>query len=183
MELPESTLRGHSASDSEQLFMPPQQPLPPGPINGKVGWKGAIQFAIGVVSFSSKSDCSLKSTHSVLTRGHGMKTRRSVLAGGIAFVASSPFVATAQPTVIVPRIGFLAPASGIYIRTAIFDAFRHGLTDLGHIEGRSVHYEYRSCLSDFPRKTIPARTRGKTVKLRSNRPAGVVERLLFRWWR
>jgi putative tryptophan/tyrosine transport system substrate-binding protein len=73
-----------------------------------------------------------------------MKTRRSVLAGGIAFVASSPFVATAQPTVIVPRIGFLAPASGIYIRTAIFDAFRHGLTDLGYIEGRSVHYEYRS---------------------------------------
>ena len=75
-----------------------------------------------------------------------MKSRRSVLASAIALVASPPFVATAQPTVTVPKIGFLVPASGIYIRTptAIFDAFRRGLTDLGHIEGRSVRYEYRS---------------------------------------
>jgi putative ABC transport system substrate-binding protein len=75
-----------------------------------------------------------------------MKSRRSVLASAIAFVTSPPFVATAQPTVTVPKIGFLVPASGIYIRTptAIFDAFRRGLTDLGYIEGRSVRYEYRS---------------------------------------
>ena len=75
-----------------------------------------------------------------------MKSRRSVLASAIALVASPPFVATAQPTVTVPKIGFLVPASGIYIRTptAIFDAFRRGLTDLGYIEGRSVRYEYRS---------------------------------------
>jgi putative tryptophan/tyrosine transport system substrate-binding protein len=75
-----------------------------------------------------------------------MKSRRSVLASAIALVASPPFVATAQPTVTVPKIGFLVPASGIYIRTptAVFDAFRRGLTDLGHIEGRSVRYEYRS---------------------------------------
>jgi putative tryptophan/tyrosine transport system substrate-binding protein len=75
-----------------------------------------------------------------------MKSRRSVLASAIALVASPPFVATAQPTVTVPKIGFLVPASGIYIGTptAVFDAFRCGLTDLGHIEGRSVRYEYRS---------------------------------------
>ena len=75
-----------------------------------------------------------------------MKSRRSVLASAIALVASPPFVATAQPTVTVPKIGFLVPASGIYIGTptAVFDAFRRGLTDLGHIEGRSVRYEYRS---------------------------------------
>ena len=75
-----------------------------------------------------------------------MKSRRSVLASAIALVASPPFVATAQPTVTVPKIGFLVPASGIYIKTptAIFDAFRRGLTDLGYIEGRSVRYEYRS---------------------------------------
>jgi len=75
-----------------------------------------------------------------------VKSRRSVLASAIALVASPPFVATAQPTVTVPKIGFLVPASGIYIRTptAIFDAFRRGLTDLGYIEGRSVRYEYRS---------------------------------------
>ena len=75
-----------------------------------------------------------------------MKSRRSVLASAIALVASPPFVATAQPTVTVPKIGFLVPASGIYIGTptAVFDAFRRGLTNLGHIEGRSVRYEYRS---------------------------------------
>lgn len=74
-----------------------------------------------------------------------MKSRRSVLAGAVALVAASPpFVAPVQPT--VPRIGFLVPASGIYIATptAVFDAFRRELTDLGHIEGRSVRYEYRS---------------------------------------
>jgi hypothetical protein len=105
------------------------------------GGKAIVQFAIGVVSVSSKSNYSLKSTQSVLTRGHGMKSRRSVLAGAIALVASPPLVATAQPTATVPRIGFLVPASGVYIETptAVFDAFRHGLTDLGYIEGRSVH--------------------------------------------
>ena len=76
-----------------------------------------------------------------------MKSRRSVLAGAIALVASPPFVATAQPTAAtVPRIGFLVPASGPYIGTptAVFDSFRRGFADLGHIEGRNVRYEYRS---------------------------------------
>jgi putative ABC transport system substrate-binding protein len=75
-----------------------------------------------------------------------MKSRRSVLAGAIALVASPPFVATAQPTATVPRIGFLVPASGPYIGTptAVFDSFRRGFADLGHIEGRNVRYEYRS---------------------------------------
>jgi putative tryptophan/tyrosine transport system substrate-binding protein len=75
-----------------------------------------------------------------------MKSRRSVLAGAIALVASPPFVAIAQPTATVPRIGFVVPASGPYIGTptAVFDAFRRGFADLGYIEGRSVRYEYRS---------------------------------------
>src|SRR5271169_6247714 len=75
-----------------------------------------------------------------------MKSRRSVLAGAIAFVASPPFVATAQPTATVPRIGFLVPASGPYIGapTAVFASFRRGLADLGFVEGRNVGYEYRS---------------------------------------
>ncbi len=75
-----------------------------------------------------------------------MKSRRSVLAGAIALVASPPFVVTAQPTATVPRVGFLVPASGPYIGTptAVFDSFRRGFADLGHIEGRSVRYEYRS---------------------------------------
>lgn len=75
-----------------------------------------------------------------------MESRRSVLAGAIALVASPPVVATAQPTATVPRIGFLVPASGPYIGTptAVFDSFRRGFADLGYIEGRSVRYEYRS---------------------------------------
>lgn len=75
-----------------------------------------------------------------------MKSRRSVLAGAIALVASPPFVATAQPTATAPRIGFLVPAAGPYIGTptAVFDAFRRGFADLGYIEGRNIRYEYRS---------------------------------------
>src|SRR5271169_2846648 len=75
-----------------------------------------------------------------------MKSRRSVLAGAIAFVASPPLVATAQPTATVPRIGFLVPAYAPYIETptAVFDSFRRGLADLGFVEGRNVRYEYRS---------------------------------------
>src|SRR5271155_4782285 len=75
-----------------------------------------------------------------------MKSRRSILAGAIALVASPPFVATAQPTATVPRIGFLVPASGPYIGTptAVFDSFRRGFAELGRIEGRNVRYEYRS---------------------------------------
>ena len=55
--------------------------------------------------------------------------------------------AVAQLTV-TPRIGFLVPASGPYIGTptAVFDSFRRGLADLGHIEGQNVRYEYRSAL-------------------------------------
>ncbi|HEY2527941.1 MAG TPA: ABC transporter substrate-binding protein [Xanthobacteraceae bacterium] len=75
-----------------------------------------------------------------------MSSRRAVLAGAVASVVLPPVVAEAQPTATVPRIGFLVPASGPYIGTptAVFDAFRRGFADLGHIEGRSVRYEYRS---------------------------------------
>jgi putative tryptophan/tyrosine transport system substrate-binding protein len=75
-----------------------------------------------------------------------MKSRRSVLAGAIALVTSPPFVATAQPTATLPTIGFLVPAAGPYIGTptAVFDSFRRGFADLGHVEGRNVRYEYRS---------------------------------------
>jgi putative ABC transport system substrate-binding protein len=75
-----------------------------------------------------------------------MSSRRAVLIGAVASAVLAPAAAEAQPAATVPRIGFLVPASGPYIATptAVFDAFRRGLTDLGYIEGRSVHYEYRS---------------------------------------
>lgn len=75
-----------------------------------------------------------------------MSSRRAVLAGAVASAVLPPVVGEAQPTATAPRIGFLAPASGPYIGTptAVFDAFRRGFADLGHIEGRNVRYEYRS---------------------------------------
>ncbi len=75
-----------------------------------------------------------------------MTSRRAVLAGAVAYAVLPPMVGEAQPTATVPRIGFVVPASGLYIDTptAVFDSFRRGLADLGHIEGRNVRYEYRS---------------------------------------
>ena len=75
-----------------------------------------------------------------------MSSRRAVLTGAVASAVLPPMAAEAQPTAIVPRIGFLVPAAGPYIGTptAVFDSFRRGFADLGRIEGRNVRYEYRS---------------------------------------
>src|SRR5579862_6660561 len=75
-----------------------------------------------------------------------MSSRRAVLAGALASVALSPVAGRAQPATGGPTIGFLVPASGPYIGTptAVFDSFRRGLADLGHVEGRNIRYEYRS---------------------------------------
>src|SRR5579872_2943167 len=74
-----------------------------------------------------------------------MSSRRAVLAGALASLAA-PVAGRAQPATAGPTIGFLVPASGPYIGTptAVFDSFRRGLADLGHVEGRNVRYEYRS---------------------------------------
>jgi putative ABC transport system substrate-binding protein len=75
-----------------------------------------------------------------------MSSRRAVLAGALASVALSPVAGRAQLATGGPTIGFLVPASGPYIGTptAVFDSFRRGLADLGHVEGRNIRYEYRS---------------------------------------
>jgi putative ABC transport system substrate-binding protein len=75
-----------------------------------------------------------------------LKRRDVIVMLGGAAVAMPAAAAEAQPTATVPRIGFLVPAAGPYIATptAVFDSFRRGLADLGHIEGRNIRYEYRS---------------------------------------
>jgi putative ABC transport system substrate-binding protein len=51
------------------------------------------------------------------------------------------FPAEAQQPKKVPRIGFLSPrSSGPDFRT---DAFRHGLRELGYVEEKNIHVEYR----------------------------------------
>ena len=72
-------------------------------------------------------------------------TRRTFLTGSIA-VLVAPLAAEAQQRPKVPTIGFLVPATGPYIGapTAVYDAFRQGLRDLGYVESRNIRLEYRS---------------------------------------
>jgi putative tryptophan/tyrosine transport system substrate-binding protein len=67
--------------------------------------------------------------------------RRREFIAGLAGVAASPLVARAQQPVL-PVIGFLHGGSldESAFRVA---AFRRGLTETGHIEGRNVAIEYR----------------------------------------
>jgi putative tryptophan/tyrosine transport system substrate-binding protein len=56
-----------------------------------------------------------------------------------------PFVAAAQEARRVPRVGVLAPGHPTRdtLPMKVFDAFRHGLRDLGYVEGRTVLIESR----------------------------------------
>jgi ABC-type uncharacterized transport system substrate-binding protein len=55
---------------------------------------------------------------------------------------TAPLTSQAQPAAHVPRLGLLMPgsASGYASRLA---AFRHGLRDLGYVEGRTITLESR----------------------------------------
>jgi len=65
--------------------------------------------------------------------------------GLIAIVALAllvaPLAAEAQQQGKVPRIGILTPASEA--STPLWEAFRHGLRDLGYVEGKTILLEYR----------------------------------------
>jgi ABC-type uncharacterized transport system substrate-binding protein len=55
---------------------------------------------------------------------------------------TTPLTSQTQPAAHVPRLGLLMPgsASGYAPR---LEAFRHGLRDLGYVEGRTITLEYR----------------------------------------
>jgi hypothetical protein len=56
----------------------------------------------------------------------------------------APLAVEAQPTKTVPRVGYLSPGSSADpggLRR--FEAFRHGLRELGYVEGQSVALEPR----------------------------------------
>jgi putative tryptophan/tyrosine transport system substrate-binding protein len=67
--------------------------------------------------------------------------------GLIAIVAltlsllAAPLIVTAQPRSTVPRIGILTPAADA--SSPLWEAFRHGLRDLGYVEGQNIVLEYR----------------------------------------
>ena len=54
---------------------------------------------------------------------------------------AAPHTATAQPQSTVPRIGILATAAEA--SNPLWEAFRHGLRDLGYVEGKTIALEYR----------------------------------------
>jgi putative ABC transport system substrate-binding protein len=68
-------------------------------------------------------------------------TRRAfvgTLAGGLL---AAPIATEAQQAAKVPRIGYLTLNAGP--NPHLREAFRQGLRDLGHVEGRNVVIEYR----------------------------------------
>jgi putative tryptophan/tyrosine transport system substrate-binding protein len=59
-----------------------------------------------------------------------------------AMLFALSYSASAQQHAKVPRIGYLSNASASAISHRI-DAFRHGLRDLGYVEGKNIVIEYR----------------------------------------
>lgn len=78
-----------------------------------------------------------------------MPTRRAVIRSLGAAVLCGPGAATAQSK--IPRIGVLRPTSASNPYT---ESFRQGLRDLGYVEGRTIHIEYR--YSDGHQHQLPA---------------------------
>src|SRR5512138_461669 len=72
----------------------------------------------------------------------------TLLLGGLF----SPLAAAAQQAAKVPRIGYLHP--NLAASPHLAEAFRHGLRDLGYVEGRNVVIEYRDAAGKFER--LPA---------------------------
>jgi putative ABC transport system substrate-binding protein len=56
----------------------------------------------------------------------------------------APLAVDAQPTKKMPRVGYLSPGSSADpVRLRRFEAFRHGLRELGYMEGQSIALESR----------------------------------------
>ena len=72
--------------------------------------------------------------------------RRQVIAGVAALVVVPRQSAAQRAAAKIPRVGVLTPADSA--DTAIFDAFRAGLRDLGYVEGHNLILEFRLAHGD-----------------------------------
>jgi putative tryptophan/tyrosine transport system substrate-binding protein len=73
-----------------------------------------------------------------------MTRRRIELLATLAFgLLLAPLATEAQPVGQVPRVGLLSPGIGPAI-SVFHEALRHGLRELGYVEGQSIAFEYRS---------------------------------------
>ena len=74
----------------------------------------------------------------------------SMMIRGVALIAvlalslfTAPLAAEAQQVAKIPRIGYLATNNLALSPPNLHEAFRHGLRDLGYVEGSNVVIEYR----------------------------------------
>lgn len=79
--------------------------------------------------------------------------RRHLLAHVAGVAGALPFAALAQPA-RVPRVGFLVAGDA----EPSWSLFRKAMSELGHVEGRAVHYEFRSSDADRDRLAAHARS-------------------------
>ena len=66
--------------------------------------------------------------------------KKAIVALLVGLVLASVRPAEAQPKRVF-RVGFLWSSAGTY--QSRIDAFRHGLRDLGYVEGQNIVIEYR----------------------------------------
>jgi putative ABC transport system substrate-binding protein len=78
--------------------------------------------------------------------------RRRFIAGTVGAILAAPFAAHAQQAGRIYRVGFLWDSPAVWPHA--LEAFRHGLRDLGWVEGKSVAIEYRWTEGRFDR--LPA---------------------------
>jgi putative ABC transport system substrate-binding protein len=60
----------------------------------------------------------------------------------ILSLLAAALTSKAQPAAHIPRLGLLSPVSSSAVASRL-EAFRHGLRDLGYVEGRNITIEYR----------------------------------------
>jgi putative tryptophan/tyrosine transport system substrate-binding protein len=80
----------------------------------------------------------------------------STIGGIVMFILSlltAPLTSQAQPAAHMPRLGLLIPSSFSAVASRL-EAFRHGLRDLGYVEGRTITLEYR--FADGQADRLPA---------------------------
>jgi putative tryptophan/tyrosine transport system substrate-binding protein len=81
-------------------------------------------------------------------------TTRRVFVGALAGgLLAAPRIVNSQPAGKVYRVGYLSAGSGT-MNSPYVQAFKHGLRDLGWVEGQNIVIEYRSAEGQFDR--LPA---------------------------
>src|SRR5215470_20096612 len=75
-------------------------------------------------------------------------TQRILIFFWAGLVTLRPVLAAAQPVEKIHRVGILSGASDV---PQFFEAFRHRLRELGHVEGKNIFFEHRYAAGDLAR--------------------------------